>query len=343
MVVRIGVLCPAEIAYRRFMPALTELEDVEFVGVGVNSLEERFGVHDTYANEQIQRIEYGKSKAQKFVDEYGGQVFESYQKVLECKIIDAVYIPLPPALHYKWAKKALKMDKNVLLEKPSTPSFTESLELVELAQKRDLALQENYMFLYHKQLSEIDQILSSGEIGEFRLARISFGFPMRAQDDFRYSKELGGGALLDAGGYTLRYATYLLGDTAYVTCSHLNYLPGFDVDMYGSGEVMNERGDVVQISFGMDNNYKCELEIWGSKGSIYTGRILTAPKGYVPNVVIRKENEETKRELSEDDTFKNSINRFAESIRNKEIRDENYKQIIAQATILDEFKRKAVR
>lgn len=343
MVVRIGVLCPAEIAYRRFMPALTELEDVEFVGVGVNSLEERFGEHDTYANEQIQRIEYGKSKAQKFVDEYGGQVFESYQKVLECKIIDAVYIPLPPALHYKWAKKALKMDKNVLLEKPSTPSFTESLELVELAQKRDLALQENYMFLYHKQLSEIDQILSSGEIGEFRLARISFGFPMRAQDDFRYSKELGGGALLDAGGYTLRYATYLLGDTAYVTCSHLNYLPGFDVDMYGSGEVMNERGDVVQISFGMDNNYKCELEIWGSKGSIYTGRILTAPKGYVPNVVIRKENEETKRELSEDDTFKNSINRFAESIRNKEIRDENYKQIIAQATILDEFKRKAVR
>lgn len=343
MVVRIGVICPAEIAYRRFMPALTELENAEFVGLGVNSLEERFGKQDTYAKEQIQRIEYGQSKAQKFVDEYGGQVFESYQKVLECKIIDAVYIPLPPALHYKWAKKALEMDKHVLLEKPSTPSFAESLELVELAQKRDLSLQENYMFLYHKQLLEIDQILASGEIGEFRLARISFGFPMRARDDFRYSKELGGGALLDAGGYTLRYATYLLGDTAHVTCSHLNYLPGFDVDMYGSGEVMNVRGDVVQISFGMDNNYKCELEIWGSKGSIYTGRILTAPKGYVPNVVIRKENEETKRELSEDDTFKNSINRFAESIRNKEIRDENYKQIIAQATILDEFKRKAVR
>lgn len=341
MVVRIGVLCPAEIAYRRFMPALTGLDDVEFVGVGVNSLEERFGEHDTFEKEQIRRIEYGKSKAQKFVDEYGGQVFDSYQSVLECEMIDAVYIPLPPALHYKWAKKALEMGKHVLLEKPSTPSFAESLELVELARKHDLALQENYMFLYHKQLSEIDQILASGEIGEFRLARISFGFPMRAQDDFRYSKELGGGALLDAGGYTLRYATYLLGDTAHVTCSHLNYLPGFDVDMYGSGVVMNDQGDVVQISFGMDNNYKCELEIWGSKGCIFTGRILTAPKDYQPKVIVRKGNEGIEYSLSEDDTFKNSISRFVKSMESKDIREENYQQMIDQAKILDEFKRKA--
>lgn len=342
MVVRIGVLCPAEIAYRRFMPALLELEDVEFVGVGVNSLEERFGTHNTFDKEQIQRIEYGKAKAQKFVDEYGGQVFESYQKVLECEMIDAVYIPLPPALHYKWTKKALEMGKHVLLEKPSTPSFAESLELVELAQNRDLALQENYMFLYHKQLSEIDQILASGEIGEFRLARISFGFPMRAQDDFRYGKELGGGALLDAGGYTLRYATYLLGETAHVTCSHLNYLPGFDVDMYGSGEVMNERGDVVQISFGMDNNYKCELEIWGSKGCIFTGRILTAPKGYHPLAIVQKNNEKEERDLSEDDSFANSIRRFVDSISNPEFRKENEKAIIKQASLIKEFNMKRV-
>ena len=53
------------------------------------------------------------------------------------------------------------------------------------------------MFIYHSQLDEIDNMISSGEIGDIRLYRISFGFPMRAANDFRYNKALGGGALID--------------------------------------------------------------------------------------------------------------------------------------------------
>ena len=40
---RIGVICPSEIAFRRFMPALQGSDDFEFVGLGICNAEERFG------------------------------------------------------------------------------------------------------------------------------------------------------------------------------------------------------------------------------------------------------------------------------------------------------------
>ena len=59
------------------------------------------------------------------------------------------------------------------------------------------------MFVFHNQLEAINDIVRSGEIGDVRLYRITFGFPRRDARDFLYNKALGGGALLDAGGYTM--------------------------------------------------------------------------------------------------------------------------------------------
>lgn len=43
--------------------------------------------------------------------------------------------------------------------------------------------------------------------------KASFGFPLRAANDFRYNKALGGGALLDAAGYVTKLARLMLGST----------------------------------------------------------------------------------------------------------------------------------
>ena len=144
------------------------------------------------------------------------------------------------------------------------------------------------MFMYHDQLASLDSVVNSGEIGDVRLYRISFGFPMRTRGDFRYNKALGGGALLDAGGYTMKYANYLLGDSARLVTAQVNYIAGFDVEMFGSCTMVNNSGTTAQLAFGMDNDYKCEVEIWGSKGTITSSRILTAPEGFIPTYIIKK-------------------------------------------------------
>ena len=338
--IKIGIICPSEIAFRRFLPALQKAnEEIQFAGIAIASPEEWFGdiskVSETAIQEQQEREH---SKAQGFIDNYGGIIYDSYHAICETPEIDAIYTPLPPALHFKWAKLALENGKHVFVEKPSTTCLADTEELVRLADEKGLALHENYMFVFHDQLKALDKVVEDGVIGQVRLYRISFGFPMRAKNDFRYNKALGGGALLDAGGYCMKYASYLLGDTARLTTAQANHLDGFEVDMYGSATMVNDAGQTAQIAFGMDNDYKCEIEIWGSKGTITSNRILTAPAGFIPTYVIKKNQDFETHELPADDAFYKSILRFIDCVENGNIRKENYQLLLIQETLVERFK-----
>lgn len=337
---RIGIICPSEIAFRRFMPAITECDEAEYIGVASANGAEWFGEGNAVDDAVIAKE---AEKAQSFKENYGGKVFSSYAELITSDETDAVYLPLPPALHYKWAKLALENGKHIFLEKPSTTSADDTRTLMALAEQKGLAVHENYMFIFHKQIEEIETIVKDGKIGDVRLYRIAFGFPQRPANDFRYNKALGGGALLDCGGYTLKLALHFLDDSAEIRYAQLNYTDGFEVDIYGSAAMVNDNGVTAQVTFGMDNSYKCDLEIWGSKGCITTGRILTAPAGFVPTADIRIGNETETIELSADDTFSKSIKKFCECVRDDAVRKNNYKAIIKQAEMVDEVRSKGDR
>lgn len=332
----IGVLCPSEIALRRFMPALCKT-DFKFVGIGVNSISERYGKQIPDETIAVAMLKSEIDKAQEFIKTYGGKIFGSYNEIINSSEIDAIYIPLPPGLHYKWAKKALEAGKHVLVEKPSTTSINDTKELISIAQTRGLALHENYMFNFHSQLDVIDEIISNGELGEVRLYSIKFGFPMRSASDFRYVKALGGGALIDAGGYCIKYATRLLGKSARITCAYMNNKKGFEVDMYGSGTLVNSDGVTAQIAYGMDNDYRCELEVWGSNATLRTERVLTAPVGFEPVLIISRNGVLEKRKIASDDAFEKSIIKFKECIESQESRNKKYVELDKQAALVEQF------
>ena len=252
--------------------------------------------------------------------------------------MDAVYIPLPPGLHCRWATQAAKNGKHVFVEKPATTDLNDTGSLIRTFRENDLALHENYMFIFHEQLDAIEKIIASGELGEVRLFRISFGFPRRSANDFRYNKALGGGALLDCGGYTIRYGTRLLGPGARLVTAQSNSVPGFEVDLFGSATMVNKEGVTAQLAFGMDNDYKCELEVWGSQGTLHTNRVLTAPAGFIPNLTIGKNGQTETRELPADDTFGKSLTYFARCISDRNVRTESYANILHQAKLVEQFR-----
>lgn len=343
--IRIGIICPSEIAFRRFLPALKQDYNFKFVGIGIASAEEWYG-KDAIVDfgKDSERVAREKSKAQMFIDEYGGgKIFNSYSALVISEDVDAVYLPLPPALHYKWAKFALEKGKHIFVEKPFTTEAADTANLISIAESKGLAIHENYMFIYHDQLKVLNDVVANGEIGDVRLYRITFGFPRRPQNDFRYNKSLGGGALIDAGGYTIKYASYLLGTSASIATASLNYIREFDVDIYGSATVINDSGVTAQLAFGMDCDYKCEIEIWGSKGTITSNRILTAPAGFIPEYVIKKNQDYETRTLPADDTFRKSINRFYGCINDTINREDEYKLVQTESDLLTQFKNIATK
>lgn len=335
---RIGVICPSEIAFRRFLPSLKKVVEFEYVGVAIANAQEWAG--DNISEKGFsQVIENEREKARTFVDSYGGKIFDSYHQLIESTEVDAIYIPLPPALHYKWTKTALALGKHVLVEKPFTINLAHTKELVEIARSKKKAIHENYMFVYHKQLKEINSIISNGEIGKVRLYRISFGFPHRDFQDFRYNENLGGGALYDCGGYTIKYASYLLGESAKLVCAKSYYEAESNVDIFGSATLVNKEGVVAQVSFGMDNDYKCDLEVWGNAGTLLTKRILTASDGFVPEALIKNGKSEIMRILSSDETFVKSIKSFYECIMDEKKKEDNYNAVLRQACFVNEFEK----
>ncbi len=336
MNIRIGIICPSEIALRRFLPSLQRVKEFTFAGVAIASKEEwASSAMDAEKVEAVIANEH--KKAQVFVDTYGGRIFESYESLIKSPEVDAVYLPLPPALHYRWAKLTLENGKHAYVEKPFTTSLDDTQELIEIARSKDLAVHENYMFVFHNQIEKINDIIASSEIGKVRQYRISFGFPRRAANDFRYNKVLGGGALLDAGGYCIRYASHLLGNTAQLISAHLQYDDDFEVDIFGAATMTNKDGLVAQLSFGMDNDYKCELEAWGSAGTLTTGRVLTAADGLEPDMTIKHNQEYTTTKLPADAAFEKSIRRFYDCVTDVACRADNYAIIARQTQLLNEF------
>lgn len=313
---RVGILGTAEIAFRRFLPALKKCPEITYAGVASRTLE----------------------KTARFVEVYGGQAYPSYDALLADKSIDAVYVPLPPALHYEWGRKVLESGKHLLLEKPFTTDLAKTESLLALAEEKGLAVHENYMFLYHSQLQRVKDLIADGTLGELRLIRAAFGFPKRSGDDFRYKKELGGGALLDCGGYPVRLALELLGEeSAKVTQARLVQPRRYEVDLYGNAVLENGDGLCAQVSFGMDNAYQCQLEVWGSNAILIAPRIFTAGADFSPSLILRSSSGEKNLSLDADDSFLHSIQQFLKQVKAKETATHN--AIRPQAELIANIRR----
>ena len=101
---KIGIIGAADIAFRRFLPALKKCPGIEYAGVASRAPE----------------------KANRFTEIYGGKEYSSYEAFLADESVDAVYLPLPPALHYEWGRKVLLAGFHLLMEKPFTTSLSET-------------------------------------------------------------------------------------------------------------------------------------------------------------------------------------------------------------------------
>ncbi len=72
--------------------------------------------------------------------------------------MDAVYIPLPNALHHPWTLKAIAAGKHVLCEKPYTRHPAEVDEAWDAAEAAGVVLMEAYMWRHTPQAARLKEL-----------------------------------------------------------------------------------------------------------------------------------------------------------------------------------------
>jgi len=259
----------------------------------------------------------------------------SYDDLLLLNDIDAVYIPLPTGMHHEWILKSLNAGKHVFSEKSFTQNIEETKEIIELAKSKELCVFENFMFPYHSQFEKVFELIEKGAIGELRVLRSSFGFPpFDVESNIRYKEDLGGGALLDAGAYTLMAAQLFLGKNLEILSSDLNEW-GREVDFHGAIMLKNAEGVIGQLAFGFENFYQNNIELWGTEGKITVNRAFTAAPGFEPFITLEQQGVDETIKLAADNHYEKILLSFAEAIHSKNF-SKQFDQILNQSKLISD-------
>ena len=320
-IIRIGVLGCAKIAKRSVIPAILSASDY-FKLVAVASRSE--------------------SKADEFADIFGCEAITGYEKLIARDDIDALYIPLPTGLHSEWVGKAIAAGKHVYVEKSFSLSLCETRSLIKMASRKDIAVMEGYMFLYHRQQALALSFLQDGYIGEPRHFHGCFSFPPLPLDDFRYKENIGGGVLMDAAGYPLRAVRFFCGDAMTVDAATMFCDPDTGVSIWGSAFLSNMAGVGASIAFGFDNFYQCHYEITGSVGKLRVARAYTPGPNLSTQITIETAGDLQVVDVQPDNHFVGAILEFYSLIQNKTKRSKHYHDIVAQSLALDDIKHKSI-
>ena len=134
-----------------------------------------------------------------------------YDALLAREDIDAVYVPLPNALHAEWTVRSVHSGKHVLCEKPLAISVAEVDAMIDAVRRTGMRVAEALMYQHHEQTARVRAIVAGGDLGRIRLVRGCFSFMLSRSADVRWRPELGGGALWDIGCYPVSYARLVMG------------------------------------------------------------------------------------------------------------------------------------
>lgn len=249
-------------------------------------------------------------------EKYAQAGFDNSLKIKSTDLLDSslanwIYVSTPIASHFEYVKRALKLGKNVICEKPLTDSFEKTQELFDLAIKYKCKLHEVCMYTHHKQYEYLKALVEKLN-DEIKTVHVKFSIPHLEKNDIRYQKEFGGGALLDVGYYPISIIVNLFGMPLSIQSIKTSEY-GYDVDLLGSS-ILEYNSFFCIAEWGIGVPYSNKLTIESSDRSFTFSRIFSKPPSLKSSVEISKGFDNELIEIGEDDQF---VNMFLEIFRCK--------------------------
>jgi D-xylose 1-dehydrogenase (NADP+, D-xylono-1,5-lactone-forming) len=312
--VRWGILSTANIN-RHVIPAAHGSPEVELIAIASRDQ----GRADAYAREwEIERA-------------YG-----SYEALLEDADIEAVYIPLPNSMHVEWSIRSLEAGKHVLCEKPLDRRPEGVERAFDAAERAGRLLMEAFMYRHNPQTRQLAELVGAGAIGELRLIRSTFSFPVYDTENIRLRPELDGGSLTDVGCYCVSGSRLLAGEPTEVHGEAYVGPTGTDWVFAGT---MRFRDDVIALfDSGTCLPLRDELEAVGTEGSLF----LDDPwHCRTPVIELRRGDEVERLELEPADSYRLQFDNFSGAIRGEATPMLGREDAVAQARTIDALLRSA--
>ncbi|CAI5467158.1 unnamed protein product [Closterium sp. Yama58-4] len=152
-------------------------------------------------------------RAAQFAKEVGmaddAAIYGSYADVIADPLVDAVYIPLPTALHVEWVVKAANHGKHILLEKPVSLNVDDLKTMIAAVDSAGVQIMDGTMWMHNPRAAEMKSAMQDREsFGQLMRVTSNFFFPGSEEfmkRDIRLKKDLDGlGCLGDIGWYCIR-------------------------------------------------------------------------------------------------------------------------------------------
>lgn len=312
---RWGVLSTAKIGREKVIPALQQSAHNQVVAICSRDLASARAAADSLGIERA----------------YG-----NYHELLADPNIDAIYNPLPNHLHVDWSIKALEAGKHVLCEKPLGLNTADAQRLVDAARAHpQLKVMEAFMYRFHPQWQLAKKLIDEGRIGKLRNVHSNFSYNNREPGNIRNKIEMGGGALLDIGCYSISLSRWLFGEEPDQVLGHITPMPGEEVDCLTSGILEFSEGTAT-FTAATKLEPQQFMEACGEEGSLFLGRPFYNDSGVpVQTISIRRNRLVEEIEVPDTNHYSEMGDAFAQSVFNDTPVPTSLDDAIANMRVID--------
>jgi hypothetical protein len=291
----------------------------------------------------IKEIHVAKFEEQKWdecIDSINKRVFkyDNYDDALKSADVDLAYISSVNSDHFKSAKASLNRDLHTIIDKPATLKLSELNTLLKISESKNLLLAESTVYLYHPQFEEMKSIFCE-KYSHVNVVNAIFSFPI-LKNDFRYKKELGGGAINDTGSYAASLARYFFKEVPKsIYCSKI-------MDEESSLELAYtilmefSKNRSLLGHFGFLTEYVNQINLLGPHLFISADRVFTIPENKSQRLNIKTDNKEYVVEVTARNNFLTFFKEIFSALENKNY-EKFRKDMYMDGLILDKIRKSA--
>lgn len=319
---RFGILSTANIARTALMPAIAA-SDHELVALASRD----------------------EASARDLADEFDiDTVYGSYDSLLVDDDVDAVYNPLPNALHREWTENAAEAGKHVLCEKPLGVDADEARHMVEFCEDHGVTLMEAFMYRHHPRTERAVEIAAE-ELDVVRSVNATFTFHLGdrpadigtnrsdSQDDIRLDPDLAGGSLMDVGCYAVNAARTFLGEPDSVVASTLDRRDS-GVDTHVAG-VLDYPNALAQITAGFDAENVEHYRVEASNGWLEVHNAFGPGRDETTELVYEVDGRRVTETFEPVDQYEREVEAFVDAVETGESPRMSGGEAISNMAVID--------